>query len=87
MDAVHFPTPVAALLRELDRICGRVEDERAAADQAVIRGLQHEVAELRRAVAHLRAAARPLPSRLQPVVARAVLAAEADRVAPRPLHH
>jgi hypothetical protein len=85
MDAVHFPTPVAALLRELDRICGRVDTERAAADQAVIRNLRREVTELRRAVAHLRATAGPLPSRLRPVVARAVLATETDRAGSRPV--
>ena len=83
MDAVRRATPVAALLGELDRICGRVDTERAAADQAVIRELRREVAELRRAVAHLRASAGPLPARLRPVVARAVLAVEPERE-PRP---
>jgi hypothetical protein len=76
MDAIHIDSPIAALLGELDRICGRVETERAAADQAVIRELRREVAELRQAVAHLRAGGGPVPARLRPVVARAVLAGE-----------
>lgn len=81
MEAIRHPTPVAPLLRELERISGRADTERAAADQATIRELRREVAELRRAVAHLRAAAAPLPARLRPVVARAVLGAEPDGAA------
>jgi hypothetical protein len=76
MDAIHSGNPIKALLGELDRICGRVETERAAADQAVIRDLRREVAELRQAVAHLRAGGGPVPTWLRPVVARAVLAVE-----------
>ncbi len=87
MDAVRWPDPVAALLCELDRICGRVDTERAAADQVIIRDLRREVTELRRAVAHLRAAAAPLPPRLQPVVARALLATETAPAGPRSIHH
>ena len=70
MDANRQDTPVAALLDELERICGRADTERAAADQAIIRDLRREVAGLRQAVAHLRAGRGPLPSRLRPVVAR-----------------
>ncbi len=84
MDAIRSQTPVAALMLELERICGHAETERAAADQAIIRDLRREVAELRQSVAHLRAAAAPLPSRLRPVVARAVLATGPDRAAARP---
>ncbi len=87
MDAGGQDISVAALLGELERICGRADTERAAADQAVIRELRREVAELRRAVAHLRASAGPLPSRLRPVVARAVLAAEPDRAELTPSSH
>ena len=76
MDAIRSDTPIAALLGELDRICGRVDTERAAADQAVIRELRREVAALRQAVAHLRAGGGPVPARLRPVVARAVLTVE-----------
>lgn len=76
MEAVRSQHPVAALLGELERICGRADTERAAADQAVIRELRREVAELRQAVAHLRAGGGPLPTRLRPVVARALLDGE-----------
>jgi hypothetical protein len=70
--------PAAALLRELERITGLAETERAAADRAVISALRREVAELQAAVAHLRAGTAPLPVRLRPVVARAMLVADAD---------
>jgi hypothetical protein len=83
MDVVHHPAPVAALLGELERICGRADTERAAVDQAIIQDLRREVAALRQAVAHLRAAAGPLPERLRPVVARAELATRPDRSAAR----
>jgi len=83
MDANRQDTPVAALLDELERICGRADTERAAADQAIIRELRREVAGLRQAVAHLRAGRGPLPSRLRPVVARAVLADELRPGEPR----
>ena len=66
---------VDPLLTELERISGRVDTERAAADQALIAGLLREIAELRAAVAHLRVGSTPLPSRLRPVVARAMSAA------------
>lgn len=82
MDAIRAHYPVAALLGELERICGRADTERAAADQAVIRELRREVAELRETVAHLRAGGGPLPPRLRPVAARALLPDEhraADR--------
>ena len=84
MDAIRENSPIAALLGELDRICGRVDTERAAADQAVIRELRREVAELRQAVAHLRAGGGPVPARLRPVVARAVLAVESRSCNQRP---
>ena len=79
MDAIRPTSPTTALLHELERITGRADTERAAADQATIDDLRREVAELRRAVAHLRAAAGPLPPALRPVVARAVLAAGVQR--------
>jgi type II secretory pathway component PulM len=63
---------VRPLLTELERISGRVDTERALADQALIGDLRREIAELRAAVAHLRAGATPLPGRLRPVVARAM---------------
>lgn len=69
---------VAPLLRELDRIAGAVESRRAAEDEARIEALTREVTALRVAVAHLRAAARPLPTHLRPVVARAGLAVQQD---------
>ena len=47
LDANRQDTPVAALLDELERICGRADTERAAADQAIIRELRREVAGLR----------------------------------------
>ena len=61
------------LLTELERISGRVDTERAAADQALIADLRREITELRAAVAHLRAGATALPGRLRPVVARAMI--------------
>ncbi len=67
---------VHPLLTELERIAGRVESDRALADQALIAGLREEVVQLRAAVAHLRAGATPLPTRLRPVVARAVTAVD-----------
>ncbi|NMH97670.1 hypothetical protein [Pseudonocardia acidicola] len=67
---------VAPLLRELERICGVADTERARADQATIAGLRGEVAALREAVAHLRATTAPLPGHLRPVVARAMIAVE-----------
>jgi hypothetical protein len=67
---------VSPLLTELERIAGRVETERAAADQALICELRQEIAQLRAAVAHLRAGTAPLPGRLRPVVARAMTTAE-----------
>jgi len=69
-----------AILRELDRISGAVESHRAADDRATIDALTQEIADLRATVAHLRAgrptngAGAPLPARLRPVLARAVLA-------------
>jgi hypothetical protein len=63
------------LVDELSRITGEVETERAAADRAVIEHLQHEVAALRRAVAHLRISHQPVPESLRPVVARAMVEA------------
>lgn len=65
---------VDPLLRELDRIAGSVESRRAAEDRALIDALTHEVAQLQAAVAHLRAAATPLPGHLRPAVARALVA-------------
>lgn len=82
MDAIRYRTPVAALLGELERICGRADTERAAADQAIIGDLRREVAELQQAVAHLRAGRGPVPPPLRPVVARAVLATDPDRAGP-----
>lgn len=67
---------VSPILHELQRIAGRVDTERAAADQALISELRVEIAQLRSAVAHLRAAATPLPARLRPVVARAMTCVE-----------
>lgn len=67
------PTVVAPLLRELERISGRADTERAAADQALIAELREEIAALRAAVAHLRAGTAGLPGQLRPVVARAML--------------
>lgn len=69
---------VAPLLHELDRIAGAVESRRAAEDRALIEALTREVAELRAAVAHLRAGAGPLPARLRPAVARAAVTARPD---------
>jgi signal transduction histidine kinase len=66
---------VAPLLTELERISGRVDTERAAADQALIADLRSEIAELRAAVAHLRAGSAALPARLRPAVARAMTSA------------
>lgn len=70
-------SPVASLLHELERISGRADTERAAADQALIAELRQEVAELRAAVAHLRAGSTALPGRLRPVVARAMIIIDA----------
>lgn len=67
------PSPLLPLLRELERISGFADTERAAADQALIAELRQEIAELRAAVAHLRAGTSALPRRLRPVVARAVI--------------
>lgn len=67
---------VHPLLTELERIAGRVETERAAADQVIIAELHREVADLRAAVAHLRAGGKSLPGRLRPVVARAMTTVE-----------
>ena len=69
-------SPVGPLLRELERISGRADTERAAADQAVIAALRAEITALRAAVAHLRAGTAALPRHLQPVVARAMIATE-----------
>jgi hypothetical protein len=69
-------SPVGPLLRELERISGHADTERAAADQAVIAALRAEVTALRAAVAHLRAGTAALPRHLQPVVARAMIAVE-----------
>ena len=69
-------SPVGPLLRELERISGHADTERAAADQAAIAALRTEVAALRVAVAHLRAGTSALPRHLQPVVARAMIAVE-----------
>jgi hypothetical protein len=66
---------VGPLLRELERISGHADTERAAADQALIGELRQEIVALRAAVAHLRAGTTPLPGRLRPVVARAMIAA------------
>ncbi|WP_300015408.1 hypothetical protein [Pseudonocardia sp.] len=66
-----------AILRELDRLTGVVESQRAADDRVAIEALRREVADLRRTVAHLRAGAGPLPVHLRPVLARAVLAVDA----------
>jgi hypothetical protein len=63
---------IGPLLTELERITGRVDTERAAADQALICELRAEIAQLRAAVAHLRAGTAPLPGRLRPAVARAM---------------
>lgn len=65
---------ISPLLCELDRIAAAVESRRAVEDRAEIDALTREVAELRATVAHLRAGAGPLPVRLRPVLARAVLA-------------
>ncbi len=64
---------VEPLLRELERISGAADTERACADQALIVELRREIDELRAAVAHLRSGASPLPGRLRPVVARAMI--------------
>jgi hypothetical protein len=80
MDGLRQDSSVAALLDELDRIGGRADTERAAADQAVIRELRRAAAELRRAVAQRRAGGGPLHSQLPPVVARAGLATAPGRV-------
>lgn len=69
-------SPVGPLLRELERIAGHADAERAAADQAVIAALRTEVTALRAAVAHLRAGTAALPGHLRPVVARAMIAVE-----------
>jgi hypothetical protein len=69
-------SPVGPLLRELERISGHADTERAAVDQAVIAGLRAEITALRAAVAHLRAGAAAVPRHLQPVVARARIATE-----------
>jgi hypothetical protein len=69
-------SPVTPLLRELERISGHADTERAAADQAVIAALRAEVTALRAAVAHLRAGTAALPGHLRPVVARAMIAVE-----------
>lgn len=71
-------TSVAPLLRELERISGRADTERAAADQALIAELREEIAALRAAVAHLRAGTTALPAHLRPVVARAMVSVDPD---------
>jgi hypothetical protein len=66
-------TLVGPLLRELERIAGRADTERATADQELIAELRREIAALRAAVAHLRAGTSALPGHLRPVVARAMV--------------
>ncbi|GAA1312920.1 hypothetical protein [Pseudonocardia xinjiangensis] len=69
-------SPIGPLLRELQRISGHADTERAAADQALIAELREEITALRAAVAHLRAGSAALPGHLKPVVARAMVATE-----------
>ena len=69
-------SPIGPLLRELQRISGHADTERAAADQALIAELREEITALRAAVAHLRAGSVALPKHLKPVVARAMVATE-----------
>lgn len=76
------PGPLSPVLHELGRIAGAVESARSVADQQIIAALQREVAELRTVVAYLRAGAGPVPTRLRPVVARAVLAAADEPACP-----
>jgi hypothetical protein len=70
-------SPIGPLLRELERISGHADTERAAADQALIAALREEITALRAAVAHLRAGTAALPTHLRPVVARAMITVEA----------
>jgi hypothetical protein len=75
--------PLAPVLDELSRITGAVESERAAKDRATIDALRREVADLRAAIAHLRASRQPLPSSLRPAVARSLIdGAEVPRSRP-----
>jgi hypothetical protein len=69
-------TLVGPLLRELERISGHADTERAVADQAIIAELREEIAALRAAVAHLRAGTTALPGHLRPVVARAMISVD-----------
>lgn len=83
-ETTPVPDPLGLLIRELERLSGVAESERAAADRAEIVRLRGEVAALQAAVAHLRAGTAPLPARLRTVVARAMIVAAED-AAPIPV--
>jgi hypothetical protein len=68
------------VILELRKIADTIEAGRAAAAHVVISELEDEISELRKeidelraAVAYLRAGDRSVPTRLQPVVARALV--------------
>jgi hypothetical protein len=77
MSATRDETPLAPVLRELDRISQSLQVERSCDCQETIAALRREVIELRAAVAHLRASRFGVPKDLRPVVARALLDSEA----------
>jgi hypothetical protein len=77
MSATRDETPLAPVLRELDRISQSLQVERPCDCQETIAALRREVSELRAAVAHLRASRSGVPKDLRPVVARALLDSEA----------
>jgi hypothetical protein len=77
MSSTRDETPLAPVLRELDRISQSLQVERPCGCQGTIDALRREVAELRAAVAHLRASRIGVPNDLRPVVARALLNNEA----------
>jgi hypothetical protein len=77
MSATRDETPLAPVLRELDRISQSLQVGRPCDCQETIAALRREVSELRAAVAHLRASKFGVPKELRPVVARALLDSEA----------
>jgi uncharacterized protein with von Willebrand factor type A (vWA) domain len=78
MSTDRSETPLAPLLRELDRISQSLQLDRPCSCQETIEALQQELSKLRMAVAHLRASRLDVPKSLRPVVARALLDNEAS---------
>ena len=77
MSATRDETPLAPVLRELDRISQSLQVDRPCGCQETIAALRREISELRAAVAHLRASRTGVPKELRPAVARALLDSEA----------